>query len=1203
MALDLTEEQKAVVGDRGGELLVSAAAGSGKTFVLVQRLMDRIIREGEDVDSFLIITFTKAAASELRGKILDALNKELARKPGNRHLQRQTTLVYRAQISTIHGFCQRVLKEEGQSLDLDPDFRVAEEGACDVMKQQVLSDVLNRHYETVAPGDDFSHLLDTMSEGRDDSKLVKMVLDIHSRVQSHPDPHAWLEEQCSAFRLEGVERVEDTTWGSFLLQDSRKQAEYWLRQMKELLIELECDEQLSAKYSQRIGDLADSLEDFVGGLREGWDAAVEKSSLIYGDYTKNKVNKPSNPELKNRMMSLKNGCKDQMEPITERFSRSSAQLLDDMRSVAPAVISLLKLVEEFDEAYAAEKRRQKVVDYNDLEHMALKILTDGEGKPSPAALRLEHRYVEVMVDEYQDTNQVQNAIFNAVSGGGKKLFMVGDVKQSIYRFRLADPGIFMKKFDEFPYSSRAKEGEPRKIVLSRNFRSRQSVLDASNFLFRSLMSRDFGEISYTEDHWLNPGASYPEYEGDRTELDVIDMKGIETPEGEEDSSSLEVESDFIARRVRRLVEERHLVTENGSLKPVEWTDIVILLRAPNTAMKELTAALDRWEVPWQTEGEQDFFQATEIMVAMSYLQIIDNPHQDVPLAAVLRSPLYGFTPDQLAEIRAGCRGKDGREEGDFYTALCRKAENGDRPCSDFLAELQDLRERAADRTVSDFIWELYEQTGMLPIFSALDGGESRRSNLILLYEYARQFEQNGSRGLFDFVTHMRRLQEAGKTIELSSTRGSGVKIMSIHKSKGLEFPVVILGRLSSRMNNQDEREPMLFHVQMGVGPYGLDTERGIRYPTLARSAVQLKLKQERCAEELRLLYVAMTRAREKLILVCTQRDAYSTLKDLSVTAGFPMDPQILATRGSMGEWVLSAALTRREADCLRSAGGEPQSLFVEEDSPWDIRLLDGQKPEKEPRKKSDDAVMGWKEEELPLENLQWVYPHSGAEDIPSKLTATQLKGRFQDEEIAEEAESIEHARRAAPQPRPVTFRTPSFLEGERPLTSAQRGTAQHLFMQLCDPGKASTVQGGEEELRRLVEKDCMTEAQARACSPEQVSAFFQSELGREAMSHDMKREFKFSVFSDASLYYGEAGKGENVLLHGVVDLWYETEEGITVVDFKTDHITRGEEELRAENYRTQLNVYSRALEEITGKTVAHRYLWFFQTGRAFEVEK
>lgn len=427
--------------------------------------------------------------------------------------------------------------------------------------------------------------------------------------------------------------------------------------------------------------------------------------------------------------------------------------------------------------------------------------------------------------------------------------------------------------------------------------------------------------------------------------------------------------------------------------------------------------------------------------------------------------------------------------------------------------------------------------------------------------------------------------------------------MSIHKSKGLEFPVVVLGRLSAKMNSQDEKESMLFHVQLGVGPSGLDTERGIRYPTLARSAVQLKLRQERCAEELRLLYVAMTRAREKLILVCTQKDAYSTLKDLAVTAEFPMAPQILATRGSMGDWVLSAALTRKEADCLRSAGGEPQSLFTEEDSPWDIRLLDGQKPEKEPRKKSDDAVMGWKEEELPLENLQWVYPHSGAEDIPSKLTATQLKGRFQDEEVAEDAENLERRERQAPAPRPVTFRTPSFLEGERPLTSSQKGTAQHLFMQLCDAEKASSEQGAGEELQKLVERKCMSEVQAGACSPGQASAFFGSKLGREARAHDMKREFKFSLFMDASEYYGEAGRGENVLFQGVVDLWYETEEGITVVDFKTDHIRPGEEALRAENYRTQLNVYARALEEITGKTVAHRYLWFFQTGRAFEVEK
>ncbi len=1182
MGISLTEEQREAVENRGGGLLVSAAAGSGKTRVLVDRLMKRITDEGEDLDHFLIITYTKAAAAELRGKIIDALNQQIAAHPGDRHLRRQSALAYRTQISTIHSFCQQVLRESGYLIDLDPDFRVADDAECGVLKKRVLDRVMEEHYEQVEEGDSFSRLVDTMSAGRDDRKLTDMVLDIHTKVQSHPDPARWLEAQRELFRLEGVTDVGETPWGRLLLDDALAQAKYWFKQMTGLLNQLDGEGKLEEAYSPALCDLMDSLDDFIAALETGWDMASRRCALNYGRLKA--VRNPENPELANRVKGMKNLCKQRMETVTGWFSRSSQELLDDLRAAGPAVVALLDLTQEFDKAFSGEKRRRRLVDFSDLEHLSLKILTDGKGAPTDTAVRLARRYTEVMVDEYQDTNQVQNAIFSAVSQGGKKLFMVGDVKQSIYRFRLADPTIFMDRFRRFPYYSQAQEGQPRKVVLSKNFRSRKSVLDATNFLFKALMSKDFGEIDYTADHYLNPGPPYPEQKDDRLELDVVDLSGIETPEGEERDSSSRVEADFVARRIRKLMEDGYPVTEGQTFRRAEWSDLVILYRSPGSVMADLTRALDSRRIPWQAESGEDFFATTEISVALSFLQIIDNPHQDVALISVLRSPLYGFTPDQLAEIRANCR------EGDFYTALCQRAEGGDGPCGDFLAELEGLRFCSADQTTSALLWNLYEETGMLAIFDAMEGGENRRNNLLLLYEYARQYEGGGHKGLFSFVTQLRRQQEAGRSITVTGTQGSGVRIMSIHKSKGLEFPVVILAGLGRRFNRTDERVPMLFHGTLGVGPKGLDTERMVEYSTLARTAVGRQLEKELCAEELRLLYVAMTRAREKLIMVCTLRNVDRTLEKLTLNAAYPMEPQSLMGMSNMGDWVLSAAMTRVEGECLRR-GGQPLNQYIGPDDPWEIRVVDGQRPERYFRRKKqkDDGDGGVS---LSLENLSWHYPWDKLPDIPSKLTATQLKGRFQDEEAAEDV---------AVAPRPVSFRKPDFTREEQPLSPAEAGTALHLFMQLCDPEKASTVQGAREELTRLVEKGCMTARQGKACDARRAASFFRSQLGRQARNQGMEREFKFSILSDAARYYGQGARGEQVLLQGVIDLWFRTLEGITVVDFKTDRIAKGQEAQRAKEYQKQLEVYTAALEQITGLPVAHRYLWFFQTDSPVEL--
>ncbi|MBR1780212.1 MAG: UvrD-helicase domain-containing protein, partial [Oscillospiraceae bacterium] len=791
---------------------------------------------------------------------------------------------------------------------------------------------------------------------------------------------------------------------------------------------------------------------------------------------------------------------------------------------------------------------------------------------------------------YQDTNQVQNASFAAVSDEGRNLFEVGDVKQSIYRFRLADPSIFLEKYDAFAPAEGAEEGAPRKQVLSYNFRSRPQVLEGTNFVFEHIMSRAFGEMDYTDDQRLYPfpDLPYPEHPDPRLELDVVDMAKLPQPEDEARIRRDEVECDFIAHRIRQLLDEKFPVTEQGELRPVRAEDIVILHRSPNSILRRLTQALDRWRIPWSTDTAGDFFAAEEVTVAVSFLEIIDNPRQDVPLLSVLTSPVYHFTGSDLAQLRPNCR------EGDIYDCLCFAAEHGDGKSADFLTELERLRALAADQSGHRVLGELYDQVGMMLIYGAMEGGSARQANLRLLQEQARAFERGGHRGVFGLVTHLRRMREAGQSLAAPGKEAAGgVQILSIHKSKGLEFPVVLLAGLSHQFNRVDLMRPVLFHPRLGVGPKGLDTEKRIEYTTLARRAVALQLDKEMKAEELRLLYVAMTRAREKLILLYTTRDWAAAAQKRAGDAGAHPDPEALSALNCMGDWILLPALARPDAQVLREKGGVSCAALVQKDR-WDVRYIAARIPD---RTRVNKAEPGSDTRTLPpetLEALAWRYPYAALANVPSKATATQLKGRVLDEEAAEQTEQGGGD---------LSFRRPRFEEAERGLTPTQIGTAVHTVMQLIRPEMTGSAALVQEEIDRLVALECLTEEMGRAVRPERVAAFFASPLGRAALAaDDLRREFKFSVLEQASKLDPSLPAGERVLLQGVIDCCFTGTDGLCVVDFKTDRIRPGQEAQRAEVYRTQMEVYTSALSRITGKPVAHRCLWFFATDTAWELK-
>ena len=1192
MSVELTKSQEAAAADRGGSLLVSAAAGSGKTRVLVERLFRRVLgEEGANMDDFLIITYTRAAAAELRGRIAQELTERLAESPGSRRLQRQLLLVYQADIKTIDAFCTGLLRENVHLLDfgaergLTADFRVLDENEAMLLRRRVLPRVLEAFYSDMTPG--AVQLADAFGFGRDDSRLEELVLELYGKVQSHAYPERWLARQRSDWASLPADAGE-TAWGRELLEHLGRKARHWADMLRGAVEAMGEDASLQKAYTPGFLEGAAQLEALAEASALGWDRAAER----FPRWPRlSAARKCTSPERKDQVKRVWDRCKKEMNAACAMLEATAAEAGEDLRRSAPAMEALLELCTAFSQAYRKEKLRRNAADFSDQEHYAVELLLGEDGAPTALAEAVSSRYLEVMVDEYQDTNQVQNCLFSALSHGGQNLFTVGDVKQSIYRFRLADPTIFLEKYRDFP-EERLAPGGPRKILLSQNFRSRRSVLEAVNFVFQAVMSQEMGEIDYGPAERLHFGAEYlPPREDCETEFHLLEVPQNRGGDRPPISRPL-AEARFVSERISRLLREGFPVTDEdtGRLRPCRPEDIVILMRSPGPRLRHYTRALAERGIPCGVPEDEDFFSSMEVAVVCSLLEILDNPRQDVPLIAVLRSPLIGFTPDRLALIRGA------HPEGGFYDALAASEEAD---CRDFLARLEELRSLAKDMSVHRLLWRLYNQMNVLGVFGAMSGGERRRENLITLYEHARAFESAGYKGLFAFVSHLRLLLENGEQpVPASGIAGAGVRIMSIHKSKGLEFPIVLLADLNKSFNPTDLRAPVLVHPKLGLGPVYIDLDRHIRYPTAARQAVAERLSREMRSEEMRVLYVGLTRAKEKLILTASLSGAPKKLADLaSLSAlgrleGGRLPPETADGAKSMADWILLPLLHRREAEPLRAlAGLEAGAWTPAEGQPWRVACWDGAPYGEAPPAPEEEAASGGRAF-LPVcrEALDFRYPYLAAGAVPTKLTATQLKGREKDREIAEN--TVQPYARGS-------FAAPRFLAGRRPLTPDQRGTAMHLAMEYLplDGGGASTVR--ELEQRRL-----LTPEQAQAVDTAALDRFLRSPLAEDLRRAErVEREFRFSLLVDAADYYPALRAGEDqVLLQGVVDLFAITDGKITVVDFKTDRVSGRALRERAARYRPQLEAYSAALERIWGLTVVRRVLYFFHTGEAVELE-
>lgn len=1181
----LTDQQCAAVEDRGGALLVSAAAGSGKTKVLVERLFRYVTEERRNLDDFLIITYTRAAAAELRSKIAAELNKRLGEDPGDGRLRRQLLRVYQADIKTVDAFCTALLRENTHLLAreedrhaLTPDFRVLDEADADLLRRRCLGRELEEFYGNLDEGG--AALADTLGAGRDDSRLEELVLELYGKLQSHASPEGWLEKSRAAW-ADLPAGFDGTPYAAELLAQVRRRAAHWAALLRSGADRTAGDEALERGYGEKFSVAAECFDALAGA--ETWEAARAANAAV----TFPRLTTPKGRKDDADVAALKQiweNCKAGWKKLGEPLGVSGEEAMEDLRAVAPAMVALLDLTARFAERYRQEKLRMNAADFSDQEHLALGLLVGPDGTPTELGRQVADRYAEILVDEYQDTNEVQNAIFRAVSREGKNLFTVGDVKQSIYRFRLADPTIFLDKYSRFKTRGEAAEGEPRKLLLTKNFRSRQEVLDGANFVFSNILSPQMGEMAYGDDESLHFGAEYyPAAEGCETEFHLIAAQPRGAAE-ERPVRKLTAEARFVAARIRRLLDEPFLVTgEDGARRPCRPEDVVILLRSPGSRGAAYAQALAEQDIPCAFQESGDFFETMEISVMLALLEIVDNPRQDVPLISVLRSPVFGFTPDRLAEIR----GRD--RTGDFYDAV--RADGGE-DCQFFLAALEDLRQAARDLSVHQLIWTIYNRLNVLGIFGAMDDGPQRRENLIALSGQAERFEAGGCKGLFAFVTELRRLLDQDQA---PPTKGpsavSGVRLMSIHKSKGLEFPVVILADLDHAFSRQDFDTAVLVHPTLGLGPRRVDLERRIQYPTLARLALQEKLRRENLAEEQRILYVAMTRPKEKLILVDAVYHAGTRLKKLCAVAGCPALPEAVAEGRSMGDWVLLPLLCRPEAAPLRAlAELEPERLYVGEDRPWQVFVHDA--ADYAARPAPPERAAGETAEEVSFDPalLDFVYPFQRETALPAKVTATQLKGRELDQEIAENAAHTPYLR---------PLRQPLFRQERRGLTAAERGTATHLALQYLD-FKNPDAAGQIEDLRR---RGLLTDQQAAAVDPGQLVRFLESPLAEEIRrGGNLLREYRFTLLMDARDYDGAAAGGDRMLLQGVVDCCFETAEGLTVVDFKTDHVRTPEEVAqRAAHYRPQLEAYSGALERVLEKKVARRVLYFLTPGETVEV--
>ncbi|MBC1953264.1 helicase-exonuclease AddAB subunit AddA [Listeria welshimeri] len=1207
-----TDDQWKAIQANGNNILVAAAAGSGKTAVLVTRIIEKLVDEtgNLNVDELLIVTFTNASAAEMKYRIGKSLEEALSQNPDSSHLKKQVALLNYASISTLHSFCLEIIRKHYFEADIDPNFRLIEPIESSMIRDEVLEELLEKEY-SIANNEAFFHLVESFTGDRTDAELHMLISKLYDFSRANPNPDLWLEQMVNFYDTKDINSITELPYFPIIKED----IELRINQAKSYLlnaIEYASENNGPAPYLETLENDLAQINTLSNISWTNWqDVKLRVESMDFKRIPSLKNKSDYDEEYVEETKRFRDAAKKEIKNVlVDWFSREETNYLADLEKMKPDIKTISELVKNFANNFFEEKQRRGVLDFNDLEHLALKILLKND-VPSDVAKNYQKQFKEVLIDEYQDTNMVQETILLLVTNSEESkgnLFMVGDVKQSIYRFRLAEPTLFMTKYQEYQQNG---EGEGIRIDLSQNFRSRKEVLDATNFIFHQLMDKHVAEIDYDEAAELTLGANFPKSNHMATELLLIDMKSNEN-ESEDELSPQElqknqVEARAIATKIREMIDNKFPIYDKKlqQNRSIQYRDIVILSRAMTSA-PDMEEAMKVQDIPFYASNNSGYFETTEVATMIALLKVIDNPYQDIPLAAVLRSPIVGLNEEELGQIRMA------KKKGYFFDALLAYKDitvsaAADR-ISDFITQLNNWRELSIRENLTALIWQIYQETNFYEFVGGLPGGKQRQANLRALYDRANQYEKTAFRGLFRFVRFVERLEVRGDDLGTAKTLGEKedvVRMMTIHASKGLEFPVVIISGLSKKFNMRDIYSKTLLDKDYGFASIYRDIEKMIVYPTIMQQAIKQKKSREMIAEEMRVLYVALTRAEEKLILTATVPDFEKTSKNwLQVS--------------NQKETILPASI-RAKAKCYLDWIGNTiirhtsfKDLLCEEriqTLPTEMKLQIEIKTKEMflTTELEEHKVDNWLEnvkahEPVPVQSaykdeiecfMNYKYKDVAATEIRAKQSVTELKRQFSLQDSWSDTSILKEFQK-------VSLDRPKFLQQNK-LSATEIGTAMHTLMQAV----SLTYKPSEKDLTSLLqsmqEKDILTEAQIKAINIKQIMGFFDSPLGETVLqkSDQVKREVPFSYLLPVAKLYKQSDLEEHVLIQGVVDSMIEEEDAITLIDYKTDKIEgryanwEAAEKVMKERYQIQIKLYAEAIQAITGKKVSNAYLYFF----------
>ncbi len=1162
-----TQEQENAIQAHGGTVLVSAAAGSGKTAVLVERVI-RMVCDTQNpcpLNKLLIVTFTKAAAAEMRERIGLALEACLKNDPQNRYLLKQQLLLPTAQICTIDSFCGTLVKAHYNELNISPDFRLLDDSERKSMEEEAVSESILPLYSEKSEA--FLNLSDIFLLGGSDRMLKDTILDLYHYAQAYPFPNIWLQNIPALYSSE--KEVFSTPWGQKILAYIKDIAKDNIEILHTAFSVLADDIPLLDAYAPALNSDLYTNEKLLDLCEaRDWDALKEELESYKPERLKAAPKEYKESLVKATATSLRDSVKKAMKGLVGILPVTCDEYREDAQILQPIISLLIDTVERFSDILYHKKQEANAYDFNDISHMALQLCVteDAEGNlvRTELAKTLAQEYREILLDEYQDTNKAQDLLFSAISDDEKNLFMVGDVKQSIYAFRRAMPDIFIERRDH----AAVYDGEtfPARIDLNANFRSRKTVAEGINAVFSRIMSREMGGVEYGDTEKLNPCGDFA-----GTEDLAVELHLLESNDANEDGSL--PEAVHIAKTIRQMVDSKMPVFQKDKTqRPVQYGDICILMRS-TTGAEKYKEALENEGIPTFFQKKGGFFSMREVSLVVSLLQILDNPFLDVPLCACLLSPLWGFTPDDISNLKLDYK------EDSFFSRLSRSDEA---KAKAFLEDYAYLRRLSTTLTPASLLRAIYEKTGCMAIVGALPGGENRRLNLLLLLQYAEEYEAKGKTGLAGFLRYLERLKENESNVEAAtgvSSYANVVRIMTIHKSKGLEFPVVILAKCGSSFNTQDQKKKMLLHNDMKIGMKVPDRKNHRVFSSVPYVAGKLAIAEDERAEELRVLYVALTRAKEKLILVGSggkKRSIQNVIKNaaLAVLNKDTVPLFFVRKAGSYLDLLVAALLKHPDADALLALADVPPVQKSKEHFPLKIVLdtLEAQAREKDEPEEAPATVNAELLSKIRAKT-SYVYPRAALSKCPAKASASALNEKH----------------------KPVDFfatARPAFMSKEG-LTPAMRGAATHRFAEKCDFKNAK--EDLEKEIQRLEKEGFLSQEETEALDRIGLFAFFSSPLfARMEKSPRIYREQKFTVFfsaGDVDSALPDALKAEEVLIQGVLDCAFEENGKIVIVDYKTDH-EKDEEKLR-ETYKEQLSVYKRAAKEVFGKEISETLLYSF----------